>query len=107
MYAKIIAFLLKNKPFVHLLVLLILIGAYVYSPIGLEENLPLRNPIGVDAIPNLGENQQIVSVEWPSHNEEIEDQITFPFLLLSLGFGSEFCSDLFYVWLEFHLCYFR
>ena len=38
-----------------------------------------RDPVPVDAIPDLGENQQIVFTEWPGRSpQDIEDQVTYP-----------------------------
>ena len=38
-----------------------------------------RNPVPVDAIPDIGENQQIVFTGWPGRSpQDIEDQITYP-----------------------------
>ena len=33
-------------------------------PFNLKSGLLPRNPVPVDAIPNIGENQQIVATEW-------------------------------------------
>jgi Cu/Ag efflux pump CusA len=33
----------------------------------------------VDALPNLGENQQIVFTEWPGRSpQDVENQVTYP-----------------------------
>ena len=38
-----------------------------------------HDPVPVDAIPDLGENQQIVFTEWPGRSpQDIEDQVTYP-----------------------------
>ena len=38
-----------------------------------------RSPVPVDALPDLGENQQIVFTEWPGRSpQDVEDQITYP-----------------------------
>src|SRR5699024_11731941 len=40
----------------------------------------------VDAIPDLGENQQIIYTEWPGRSpQDIEDQITYPLTTTLLG----------------------
>src|SRR5690606_6129201 len=45
-----------------------------------------RNPVAVDAIPNLGENQQLIYVDWPGRSpREVEDQITYPLGSALLG----------------------
>tara|TARA_R110002051_G_scaffold325766_1_gene430991 strand:+ start:31460 stop:35074 length:3615 start_codon:yes stop_codon:yes gene_type:complete len=44
------------------------------------------NPVAVDAIPNLGDNQQIVFTEWQGQSpQDIEDQITYPLTSNLLG----------------------
>jgi len=48
-------------------------------------NLP-RNPVPVDAIPDIGENQQIVFTEWMGRSpQDVEDQITYPLTVSLLG----------------------
>jgi len=45
-----------------------------------------RNPVPVDAIPDLGENQQIVFTEWPGRSpQDIDDQVTYPLTVALLG----------------------
>lgn len=45
-----------------------------------------RKPVPVDALPNTGENQQIVFTEWPGRSpQDVEDQITYPLTTALLG----------------------
>ena len=45
-----------------------------------------RDPVPVDAIPDIGENQQIVFTEWMGRSpQDIEDQITYPLTTALLG----------------------
>ncbi|MDQ1239343.1 MAG: copper/silver efflux system protein, partial [Thermodesulfobacteriota bacterium] len=45
-----------------------------------------RNPVPVDAIPDIGENQQIVFTTWEGRSpKDIEDQITYPLTVSLLG----------------------
>ena len=45
-----------------------------------------RNPVSVDAIPDIGENQQIVFTRWPGRSpQDVEDQITYPLTSALLG----------------------
>lgn len=45
-----------------------------------------RDPVSVDAIPNIGENQQIVFTKWPGRSpQDIDDQITYPLTTALLG----------------------
>jgi copper/silver efflux system protein len=42
--------------------------------------------VPVDAIPDLGENQQIVFTEWPGRSpQDVEDQVTYPLASSLLG----------------------
>lgn len=51
-----------------------------------DHGLGPRDPIAVDAIPDLGENQQIVFTEWPGRSpRDVEDQVTYPLTTALLG----------------------
>lgn len=58
----------------------------VTMPFDLKINLLPRNPVPVDAIPDIGENQQIVATEWMGRSpRDIQDQITYPLTTALLG----------------------
>ncbi|MBK8492017.1 MAG: efflux RND transporter permease subunit [Saprospirales bacterium] len=80
-----IRFFLENK-FVTLLILAGFIGWGISTaPFGWKTFLP-SDPVPVDAIPDLGENQQIVFVEWMGRSpQDVEDQITYPLTTYLLG----------------------
>jgi Cu(I)/Ag(I) efflux system membrane protein CusA/SilA len=45
-----------------------------------------RDPIAVDAIPDIGENQQIVATEWMGRSpKDMQDQVTYPLTTALLG----------------------
>ena len=45
-----------------------------------------KNSIAVDAIPDIGENQQIVFTKWQGRSpKDIEDQITYPLTSALMG----------------------
>jgi len=45
-----------------------------------------RDPVPVDAIPDIGENQQIVFTEWAGRSpQDVEDQITYPLTVSLIG----------------------
>ncbi|MEI6054670.1 MAG: efflux RND transporter permease subunit [Lentisphaerota bacterium] len=76
---------LTNK-LLTLFVFLMLIGYGIYvAPF--DWNLGIRRtPIPVDAIPNIGENQQVVFTEWMGRSpKDIENQITYPLLTNLMG----------------------
>jgi Cu(I)/Ag(I) efflux system membrane protein CusA/SilA len=57
-----------------------LLIAWGLSVAPFDWNYPYKsNPVPIDAIPDLGENQQIVYTDWNGQSpEDIEDQITYP-----------------------------
>ncbi|MFP4058555.1 MAG: efflux RND transporter permease subunit, partial [Candidatus Brocadiia bacterium] len=49
------------------------------------EPLP-RSPVPTDAIPDIGENQQIVFTRWPGRSpRDVQDQVTYPLTVALLG----------------------
>ncbi len=79
MLNKTIRFFLENK-LVAVLLLTLLVGwGLSTAPFDWNINSIPRDPVPVDAIPDLGENQQIVFTEWPGRSpQDVEDQITYP-----------------------------
>src|SRR3546814_10019132 len=56
------------------------------APFDWDRLLLPRDPVPVDAIPDLGENQPIGSTEWSGRSpQDIEDQITYPLTTSLLG----------------------
>ncbi|QOD60910.1 efflux RND transporter permease subunit [Polaribacter haliotis] len=86
MLNKSIKFLIENK-LVSVLLLLLFVGwGTVNAPF--NWNIPFlpSNPVAVDAIPDIGENQQIVFTKWDGRSpQDIEDQITYPLTTSLLG----------------------
>jgi len=86
MLNKIIRFFLENKLITLLLLLVFIMLGTVYAPFNWHTGLLPRNPVPVDAIPDIGDNQQIVATEWIGHSpKDIEDQITYPLTSSLLG----------------------
>ncbi len=77
--AKLIRFCLENKLVVTLLVIFVIAWGVMVAPFDWDVwGLP-RSPVPVDAIPDIGENQQIVFTEWMGRSpQDVEDQITYP-----------------------------
>ncbi len=51
----------------------------VNAPFNWDTGFLPSNPVAVDAIPDIGENQQIVFTKWEGRSpQDIEDQITYP-----------------------------
>jgi Cu(I)/Ag(I) efflux system membrane protein CusA/SilA len=58
----------------------------VTMPFNLKSGFLPRDPVPVDAIPDIGENQQIVATEWMGRSpKDIQDQITYPLTTALLG----------------------
>ena len=82
----IIRFCLENKLVVALIILMVLGWGVLVAPFDWDVGGLPRNPVPVDAIPDIGENQQIVFTEWMGRSpEDIEDQITYPLTVSLLG----------------------
>lgn len=57
-----------------------------HAPFNWDNKLITKDPVPVDAIPDLGENQQIVFSKWEGRSpQDIEDQITYPLTTTLLG----------------------
>ena len=86
MLAAIIRFFLENRLVVWLLLLAFVGWGLATAPFDLGLNFLPRDPVAVDAIPDIGENQQIVFVDWPGNSpEDVENQITYPLTSALLG----------------------
>jgi len=83
---KLIKFCLENKVVVLLLIILIVGWGLLVAPFDWDLGGLPRNPVPVDAIPDIGENQQIVFTEWMGRSpQDVEDQITYPMTVSLLG----------------------
>lgn len=86
MLNRIIRYFLENRVITLLLLLLVIIWGISTSPFNWHGGLIPRNPIPVDAIPDIGDNQQIVATEWMGRSpKDIQDQITYPLTTSLLG----------------------
>lgn len=83
---KLIWFCLNNKLIVVLFTAGIIIWGITVAPFDWDIDIIPRSPVPVDAIPDLGENQQIVFTKWPGRSpQDIEDQISYPMTVSLLG----------------------
>ncbi|RLD85807.1 MAG: cation transporter, partial [Bacteroidetes bacterium] len=86
MLSNIIKFFLENKLVTFLLLALFITWGVITSPFNWQTGILPNDPVPVDAIPDIGENQQIVYTEWPGRSpQDIEDQITYPLTTSLLG----------------------
>ena len=87
MLAAFIRFFLENKLVVWLLLLAFVGWGLATAPFNWDSTgfLP-RDPVAVDAIPDIGENQQIVFTPWPGQSpQDVENQVTYPLTSALLG----------------------
>ncbi len=86
LFSKMIRFWMEQKLLVFIGLAALLITGLVVAPF--DWNLPIipRNPVPVDAIPDIGENQQIVFTNWTGRSpRDVEDQVTYPLTVSLLG----------------------
>ncbi len=106
MINKLIEWCLKNR-FVVL----------VFTGIVILWGIYAINRVPVDAIPDIGENQQIIFTDWPGRDAQtIEDQVTYPLttrlfgipgvktIRASSAFGFSMVYVIFHDWVDFYWC---
>ena len=83
---RLIHFCMQN-PLLLILLLVMLVGwGLLTAPFDWDIPFVPRFPVSVDAIPDIGENQQIVFTDWPGRSpQDIEDQVTYPLTVNLLG----------------------
>lgn len=86
MLNKIIKYFLENKLVTILVLLAFVAWGIVTAPFGWKVGGLPSDPVPVDAIPDIGENQQIVFTQWQGRSpQDIEDQISYPLTTYLLG----------------------
>lgn len=86
MINKIIQFFINNKLVAWLLLICFVGWGVVTAPFDLGLDFLPKDPVAVDAIPDIGENQQIVFTKWQGRSpQDVEDQITYPLTTSLLG----------------------
>src|SRR5690554_2016115 len=86
MLNKTIKFFLENKLVTFLLLTLLVAWGITTAPFAWNTGALPRDPVPVDAIPDIGENQQIVFSSWAGRSpQDIEDQISYPLTTALLG----------------------
>jgi copper/silver efflux system protein len=81
-----IKFFLENRLVTFLILAGILLWGIVVAPFKWSVPFLPNDPVPVDAIPDIGENQQIVFTEWMGRSpQDVEDQITYPLTTSLLG----------------------
>ena len=86
MLNKIIKYFLHNRLISILLLLILVLWGLSTAPFNWHEGIIPRDPVPVDAIPDIGDNQQIVATEWMGRSpKDIQEQITYPLTTSLLG----------------------
>ncbi|MDD3471366.1 MAG: efflux RND transporter permease subunit [Syntrophaceae bacterium] len=84
--SRLVRFWIQNKLPAFILLVLVAFYGIVVAPFDWEIDWLPRNPVPVDAIPDIGENQQIVFTVWEGRSpKDIENQITYPLTVTLLG----------------------
>jgi len=85
MFNRIVKYFLENRLVTFICLMAFVVFGMVYSPFNWHSSLP-SDPIPVDAIPDIGDNQQIVATEWMGRSpKDIQDQVTYPLTTALLG----------------------
>ncbi|MDR1974096.1 MAG: efflux RND transporter permease subunit [Bacteroidales bacterium] len=87
MLNRVVKYFLEHRFVALLLLAVILCWGIAVAPFdwGINRIFP-RSPIAVDAIPDIGENQQIVATEWMGRSpKDVQEQITYPLTTSLLG----------------------
>jgi Cu(I)/Ag(I) efflux system membrane protein CusA/SilA len=86
MLNRIIRFFLENKLVTFMVLIIFVVWGIISAPFNWNLGFLPRDPVPVDAIPDIGENQQIVFTEWSGRSpQDIEDQISYPLTTALLG----------------------
>ncbi len=86
MLNRIVKYFLENRLVTFILLIVFIAGGIATAPFNWNTGFLPRNPVPVDAIPDIGDNQQIVATEWMGRSpRDIEDQVTYPLTTTLLG----------------------
>jgi len=86
MFNRLVKYFLENRLITFIFLIAFIVMGLVTMPFNLKSGVLPRNPVPVDAIPDIGENQQIVATEWMGRSpRDIQDQITYPLTTALLG----------------------
>src|SRR5512137_2759266 len=86
MFNRLVKFFLENRLITFIFLITFVIMGLVTMPFNLKMGFLPRDPVPVDAIPDIGANQQIVVTEWMGRSpRDIQDQISYPLTTALLG----------------------
>ncbi|MDP1622211.1 MAG: efflux RND transporter permease subunit [Bacteroidales bacterium] len=85
-FNRLVKYFLDNRLITFMFLIAFLAAGIVYAPFNWNTGFFPRDPVPVDAIPDIGDNQQIVATEWMGRSpKDIEDQVTYPLTTALLG----------------------
>jgi copper/silver efflux system protein len=109
MLNKLIKYFLENRLVTVFILIVVIAWGITTAPFRLADRQDLpTDPVPVDAIPDIGENQQIVFTDWMGRSpQDVEDQISYPLTtyLLGISGGQEYPEHICFRFLE-HLHHF-
>ncbi|MDR1723365.1 MAG: efflux RND transporter permease subunit [Tannerella sp.] len=86
MSEKIIKYFLNNRLITMLLLVAVVVWGISVAPFDWHGGVLPADPVPVDAIPDIGDNQQIVATEWMGRSpKDIQEQVTYPLTTALLG----------------------
>src|SRR5512145_3561860 len=86
MFNRLVRYFLDNRLVTWIILLVIVFLGIATAPFNWNTGFLPRNPVPVDAIPDIGDNQQIVSTEWMGRSpKDIQDQISYTLTSALLG----------------------
>ncbi len=86
MFNRLVRYFLGNRLITFIFLIIFVVMGMVFMPFNWKSDFLPRDPIAVDAIPDIGDNQQIVATEWMGRSpKDIQDQVTYPLTTALLG----------------------
>jgi Cu(I)/Ag(I) efflux system membrane protein CusA/SilA len=86
MFNKLVHYFLYHRLITFIFLITVIVLGITFAPFNWKTGIIPRDPIPVDAIPDIGDNQQIVSTEWMGRSpKDIQDQISYPLTSALLG----------------------
>ena len=86
MLQKIIRYFLQNRVVTAIVLIALVAGGLSTAPFAWHGGFLPRNSVSVDAIPDVGDNQQIIATDWMGRSpKDVQEQITYPLTTSLLG----------------------
>lgn len=86
MFNRLVKYFLENRLITFLFLIVFVVYGIVTMPFNMQTGFMPRDPVPVDAIPDIGDNQQIVATEWMGRSpKDIQDQVSYPLTTALLG----------------------